>query len=493
MVVECEECQNFLRLLGITQPATDEQLKAAYRDYVRVWHPDRFDSDARLRARAEEETKRINAAYDHLCNHKESEPCRNEEPIPWPESAERPDAAPWQEVKHQHEPEASQRMENHGTQSGSENPAWRWIKVCLRAVWRVFAIALMLSFGALLLLYLVFKAIKYFDNRDRGHKGDLSASLNAWVTELYVAKFLGLPLLVVRALMFISAVALVGVGFAGGMVWSFLAPHPLIIIYSAVIASLGCMCWALVAEYDFEFAVAHSKDAPRTAAWVMGLIVTLGSVGVAAYVLAGASARNTSLKSDMSVASTSVDSNAMKETSPSPVLPASSITSEATPIPNTQPNSSPIDNTSQNVQDPKESKQLNTEGPHMSSVATSDDEVAAKQQATAQHYAPPSGLVPAQGTSQTSSGQEASRYADMVQRRIQHSWLVLKAEPETPKGTHIVLGFIIRADGSITDVEIEKSSGSPQWDRDCKDVARLRLSPPPSSFINGHFTASCDY
>jgi TPR repeat protein len=168
MVARCDECQNFLQILGITQPATDEQLKVAYRDYVRVWHPDRFDTDARLRVKAEEETKRINAAYHHLCTHKESEPCRTEEPIPWHEPTEKPDAAPWQEVKTQHEPQAGQRVENHGTRSVSdEHAAWRWAKVCLRAVWRVFKIALMLSVGALLLLFLVIKLFQYFDNRNR--------------------------------------------------------------------------------------------------------------------------------------------------------------------------------------------------------------------------------------------------------------------------------------------------------------------------------------
>jgi hypothetical protein len=53
-------------VLGLAADATSVEVKEAYRDLVKVWHPDRFGSDARLCAKAEDELKRINEAYTAL-------------------------------------------------------------------------------------------------------------------------------------------------------------------------------------------------------------------------------------------------------------------------------------------------------------------------------------------------------------------------------------------------------------------------------------------
>jgi hypothetical protein len=52
-----------LDVLGLKRGATQVEIKEAYRDLVKVWHPDRFGSDARLRRKAEEKLKEINDAY----------------------------------------------------------------------------------------------------------------------------------------------------------------------------------------------------------------------------------------------------------------------------------------------------------------------------------------------------------------------------------------------------------------------------------------------
>lgn len=59
----------WLRVLGLDSGASLEDVERAYRDLVRVWHPDRFQHDERLRARAEEELKKINSAHDALVTH----------------------------------------------------------------------------------------------------------------------------------------------------------------------------------------------------------------------------------------------------------------------------------------------------------------------------------------------------------------------------------------------------------------------------------------
>ena len=52
-----------LRLLHLDKDCSQEQLRRAYRDLVKVWHPDRFQSDVQLRAKAERTLQSINEAY----------------------------------------------------------------------------------------------------------------------------------------------------------------------------------------------------------------------------------------------------------------------------------------------------------------------------------------------------------------------------------------------------------------------------------------------
>jgi curved DNA-binding protein CbpA len=55
-----------LDVLALRPGATPVEIKEAYRDLVKVWHPDRFGSDPRLRQKAEERLKQIIEAYGVL-------------------------------------------------------------------------------------------------------------------------------------------------------------------------------------------------------------------------------------------------------------------------------------------------------------------------------------------------------------------------------------------------------------------------------------------
>jgi DnaJ-class molecular chaperone len=54
------------RILGITPDASLYEIKEAYRDLVKVWHPDKYENNPRLRDKAEKQIKQINTAYDTL-------------------------------------------------------------------------------------------------------------------------------------------------------------------------------------------------------------------------------------------------------------------------------------------------------------------------------------------------------------------------------------------------------------------------------------------
>src|SRR5947209_17993561 len=53
--------------LELEPGATAEEIKAAYIDPVKVWHPDRYQNESpRPRDKAEQKLKSINQAYDRL-------------------------------------------------------------------------------------------------------------------------------------------------------------------------------------------------------------------------------------------------------------------------------------------------------------------------------------------------------------------------------------------------------------------------------------------
>jgi len=57
-----------LQALGVAPHASWEEVRRAYKDLVRVWHPDRFESDPQLREKAEQQLQKINEAYFALKN-----------------------------------------------------------------------------------------------------------------------------------------------------------------------------------------------------------------------------------------------------------------------------------------------------------------------------------------------------------------------------------------------------------------------------------------
>lgn len=58
--------EKYYEVLGLKPDASEQEVKNAYRDLAKVWHPDRFAHDARLQQKAQEKLKEINEAYDAI-------------------------------------------------------------------------------------------------------------------------------------------------------------------------------------------------------------------------------------------------------------------------------------------------------------------------------------------------------------------------------------------------------------------------------------------
>ncbi len=61
--------EKYYKILDINTNATEQDVKQAYRDLVKVWHPDRFTHDPKLRKKAEEKLKEINEAYQKITDY----------------------------------------------------------------------------------------------------------------------------------------------------------------------------------------------------------------------------------------------------------------------------------------------------------------------------------------------------------------------------------------------------------------------------------------
>ena len=66
-LVPLSDYQDDCRILEVEPGAPAEEIRQAYRDQTKVWHPDRFSNDTRLQKKAEERIKQINSAYRRLC------------------------------------------------------------------------------------------------------------------------------------------------------------------------------------------------------------------------------------------------------------------------------------------------------------------------------------------------------------------------------------------------------------------------------------------
>jgi hypothetical protein len=60
---------DYLRELDLGENATAAEIREAYRDLAKVWHPDRFPNDPRMQGKATDKLRRVIEAYEYLQAH----------------------------------------------------------------------------------------------------------------------------------------------------------------------------------------------------------------------------------------------------------------------------------------------------------------------------------------------------------------------------------------------------------------------------------------
>jgi len=63
---------NPYEVLGVNENASDEEIKKAYRQLVKKYHPDRYPNGSRQQEAATEKLKQVNAAYDMVTKMRQS-------------------------------------------------------------------------------------------------------------------------------------------------------------------------------------------------------------------------------------------------------------------------------------------------------------------------------------------------------------------------------------------------------------------------------------
>lgn len=64
---EDRHLKKYYELFDLAAGASPSEIKQAYREICKVWHPDRFSHDLKLQQKAEQKMEEINEAYKALC------------------------------------------------------------------------------------------------------------------------------------------------------------------------------------------------------------------------------------------------------------------------------------------------------------------------------------------------------------------------------------------------------------------------------------------
>ena len=119
----CDRCVA-LQTLELYPNATESQIEESYRTLVKVWHPDRFQSDEKTRQAAEEKLKEINEAHEFLLSPPDqapepTEPGFRPKPPPLPEDRFKAPIETPSEVQEPEDAHSSRKRQGEGPAAGT--------------------------------------------------------------------------------------------------------------------------------------------------------------------------------------------------------------------------------------------------------------------------------------------------------------------------------------------------------------------------------------
>jgi TonB family protein len=269
----CDECLNASTLFELPIPATREDLKAAYRDLVKIWHPDRLGSDVRLRQRAEAAMKKINHANTHLTEHYFA---LRKEPQTSGTSDEFNERRNVQSV-----PASVPDTARSGQSIDDDLQLFRYCKIVLRTIWRVFTVLLLvllsLIVAAIFLFGIITALSKYWGREAERERYELPMhSQTDHILDLLNA-LTWIPQTVLSGLITLISIVILGMVIAGsqGVLW--FQEHKTAWLILVAISLLSLLIWLFYRERKAEFYPESSEHEATTGAWVMGLILLIGA------------------------------------------------------------------------------------------------------------------------------------------------------------------------------------------------------------------------
>jgi protein TonB len=88
-------------------------------------------------------------------------------------------------------------------------------------------------------------------------------------------------------------------------------------------------------------------------------------------------------------------------------------------------------------------------------------------------------------------------YVDQINRMMAQNWDKRQVDPRTPKGARVYLVFSIHRDGSASNMQLDRSSGSPTLDISCERAVQrvATFGPLPSNYNQSTLQVSyyCEY
>jgi TonB family protein len=176
---------------------------------------------------------------------------------------------------------------NVGSHQGSENVAWRYLRVGLRTVWRITKIVAVSTFclliAAMILLQVFMFLYEHWNSESKRGRGTGSGGFE---TEKFFAFLNGvtwLPQQIWQGLVLIVTIVFLALIVAGKWVGEQALANITVVGILASIGAVTLLVWVFAKERKAEFEPNSTDPQATTMSWVLGLVVLISSAGASVW------------------------------------------------------------------------------------------------------------------------------------------------------------------------------------------------------------------